>query len=60
MPTRVPWQCGLCGAFIKRGPKGTCQRCGTSWDNGEANPRQKHDDDGQEYADPRDWKAGRE
>jgi hypothetical protein len=33
---KLPWKCGLCGGFIRRGPKGQCSKCKTEWDNGES------------------------
>ena len=29
----TPKTCGLCGAFIKPGDRGTCGRCGAEWKN---------------------------
>lgn len=31
---KAAFQCGICGAFITRTPKGQCKRCGTEWSNG--------------------------
>lgn len=30
----MAYQCALCGAFLKRGPKVTCRKCGAEWQAG--------------------------
>lgn len=50
--------CLICGRFVPWGAT-YCLDCAASVDEA-PNPREKGDDDGAEYADPRDYRDGRE
>lgn len=49
------WTCpDCCNVFDVKPKQGRCTECGTKVVDTEENPRQKGDDDGVEYGDPRD------
>lgn len=56
--------CGMCDEMVTPDVSGDCGICGFETTSGnpysDKNPREKHDDDGQEYADPRDFRDGLE
>lgn len=53
--------CGMCDEMVTTDGR-DCAKCGfeTSAGNPYADPREKGDDDGVEYGDPRDHRDGRE
>lgn len=53
-----PARCVICGRFAPSGAT-YCAECAETVEEAE-NPREKGDDDAREYADPRDYRDGRE
>lgn len=49
--------CEMCDVWTNQNP---CKECGASTSPAESDPREKDDDDGREYADPRDRIEDRE
>lgn len=49
--------CAPCDEYTHANP---CTECGADTDRAPEDPRERGDDDGAEYADPRDYLDGRE
>ncbi len=52
--------CGMCDDLFVPAKDGDCPECGAGMETWPINPREKGEDDGAEYADPRDARDGRE